>query len=74
MTSEHHALNIVYNVNSIFLWALIINSYKNPLKLQRNMEITLVMLHVRNLIRVWDFEKTRGLYEDEHYFVYLSFA
>jgi hypothetical protein len=38
------------------------------------MEIVLLGIHVRNLIRVYDFEKTRETYENEYFFVYLTAA
>jgi hypothetical protein len=74
MTPEHLAINLAYNLNSLIMWSFIFHSYYNSLKLQRNMEIVLLILHVRNLIRVWDFEKTRTHFEDEFFFLYLGIS
>jgi hypothetical protein len=41
------------------MWSLIIQTYYNESKLQRNMEIILLVTHIRNIIRVWDFEDTK---------------
>lgn len=36
------------------------------------MEIVIILLLVRNLIRLYDFEKTRDTYEDPEYFYFLT--
>ena len=56
---RHFAVNVGYSVNSVIMWSLIIQTYYNESKLQRNMEIILLATHIRNIIRVWDFEDTK---------------
>jgi hypothetical protein len=71
MTPEHRIVNYGYFASSFVSWALIIRTYSKPERLQRNVEIVLFLAHLRNLIRVWDFEKTRDLFEDTNYFQFL---
>ena len=66
----HLVVNLIYMFNSFIVIFLLIQSQKNQKKLQRNMEIILLDLHFRNMIRVWDFEQTKENYEDEKDFFY----
>ena len=38
------------------------------------MEVAMLMLQVRNIIRVFDLEKTRDLFEDQKYFYFLTLS
>lgn len=63
---KHFAFNIAYTINSVFMWALMIRTFFNEKKLQVNMEIVLINVILRNLIRIWDFEETTvGLTQEE---------
>jgi hypothetical protein len=71
LTYEHKIINMIYTANSMICWCLLIQTFFKTDKLQRNIEVVLILLHIRNLIRCLDFENTRDKYEDDKYFYYL---
>ena len=59
LSNRHLTANIIYSVNSVLIWTLLVQTFLNEDWLQRNMEVVLISTFIRNIIRIWDFEDSK---------------
>ena len=60
LNQTHFTVNIIYNVNSVLIWTLLVQTFLNENRLQRNIEVVLILTLIRNIIRIWDFEESKA--------------